>query len=111
MTATLAETVAQTLEFVERAIARIEGGESQEVEAHNIRAYLLNTLELVDRDPGIEAAADDLYAVAAAFGAAHQPGHGPERRDRRVLREALLRLEAKLTAARPSEKARSMGLQ
>ena len=70
MTATLAQTLAETLEFVEGAITRIEGGESREVEAHNIRAYLVNTLELVDRDPGIEAAADDLYAVAAAFVAA-----------------------------------------
>jgi hypothetical protein len=33
------------------------------VELHNVRASLLNILELVERDPGIEAASDDLYAV------------------------------------------------
>ena len=67
MPATLAETLSETLSFIERALMRIENGESAEAEAHNIRAYLVNTLELVERDRGIEAAADDLYAVAAAF--------------------------------------------
>ena len=112
MPATLAETLSETLSFIERALMRIENGESAEAEAHNIRAYLVNTLELVERDPGIEAAADDLYAVAAAFLEGHQRAeHGPERRGRRVLREAFLRLEAKLGAGRPSDKATAMGLE
>ena len=112
MTATLAETIAETLSFIERALARVENGEGAEAEAHNIRAYLVNTLELVERDPGIEAAAEDLYGVVAAFVTGHQEAeHGPERRDRRVVCEAFLRLEAKLAAGRPSDKARGMGLE
>jgi hypothetical protein len=112
MPATHAETIAEALSFIDRALTRIEKGESAEAEAHNIRAYLVNTLELVERDSGIEAAADDLYAVVAAFVTGHQQAeHGPERRDRRVLREAFLRLQAKLAASQPSDKAKAMGLE
>ena len=108
MPATLAETIAETLSFIERALVRVEKGESAEAEADNIRAYLVNTLELIERDPGIEAAADDLYAVVVAFVMGHQQAeHGP---DRRVLREAFLRLQDKLAASRPSDKATAMGL-
>lgn len=111
MTQSFAAAIGESLEYVERALARIDGGEGAETEAHNIRAYLVNTLELTDRDSGIEAAADDLYATARAFAVGHaQADHGPERRDRRVLREAFLRLQEKLSEARLSEKARGMGL-
>jgi hypothetical protein len=110
MPATLAETIAETLSFIDRALTRIENGESAEAEAHDIRAYLVMTLELLDRDPGIEAAADDLHAVVAAFVTGHQRAeHGPERRDRRVLREAFLRLQAKLATGQPSDNARTRG--
>jgi hypothetical protein len=112
VTQSFAATMQDTLEYVERALARIEKGDGAETEVHNIRAYLVNTLELTERDPGVEAAADDLYATAAAFAAGHgQPDHSPERRDRRLLREAFLRLRDKLADAGPSEKARSMGLE
>lgn len=111
MTQALSGVLEETVAYVERALARIEKGEGAETEAHNIRAYLINTLELVDRDPGIDAAADDLYAVAAAFATGSpQPEHGPDRREERVLREAFLRLRDKLAGARPSEKARAMGI-
>jgi len=65
----------------------------------------------LERDPGIEAAADDLYATVMAFVTTHKDAeHGSERRDRRVVREAFLRLEAKLAAGRPSDNARALGL-
>jgi hypothetical protein len=112
MPTTLAETIAETRSFIDRGLTRIESRDNAEAEAHNIRAYLLNTLELTDRDPGIEAAADDLYATIMAFVAGQaQPEHGPERRDQRVLREAFLRLCGKLSAAKPSDKAQAMGLE
>jgi hypothetical protein len=112
MAATLPETLAETLSYIERSLTRIENGDGAEAEAHNVRAYLVNTLELVERDPGIEAAADDLYGVVAAFVTGHQNAeHGSERRDRRVVREAFLRFQAKLAASRPSEKATAMGLE
>ena len=64
MTRPLHDALEETLGFIQRALDRIQAGEAGEAELHNVRAYLLNILELVDRDPGMEAASDDLYAVA-----------------------------------------------
>ena len=105
MTQSFAEMLAETLEYVERALGRAEKGDGAETEAHNIRAYLVNTLELIDSDPDIDAAADELYATVATYVTA-----GCEPEDRGALHEALLRLEMAFTNARPSEKARHMGL-
>ena len=60
----LHDALEETLGFIQRALDRIVAGEGVEAELHNVRAYLVNILELVERDPGIEAASDDLYAVA-----------------------------------------------
>jgi hypothetical protein len=94
------------LGFIQRALDRIRAGEDAEVELHNVRAYLLNILELVERDPGIEAASDDLYAVAKEL--ASGPDRGP--RMSRLLHEAFLRLGDRVASARPSEQARKLGL-
>src|SRR5215207_2644681 len=67
VTRSLHDALEETLGFMQRALDRIQAGEAIEAELHNVRAYLLNILELVDRDPGIEAASDDLYAVAKEF--------------------------------------------
>src|SRR5688572_29855563 len=77
MTQSFAEMLAETLEYVERALGRVEKGDDAETEAHNIRAYLVNTLELIDSDPDIDAAADELYATVATYVTA-----GCEREDR-----------------------------
>ena len=105
MTRALYDTLEETLGFVQRALDRIETGDSAEAELHNLRAYLINILELIERDPGIEAASDDLYSVAKEL--VVEPGRGP-RISR--LREALLRLGDRLASARPSEQARHLGL-
>src|SRR6188472_3257368 len=111
VTQSFAIGIKETLEYA-RALARLQEGDGAETEAHNICAYLVNTLELTDRDAGIEAAADDLYATATAFVAGQaRPEDGSQRRDARVLREAFLRLRDKLASARPSDKARGMGLE
>ena len=87
MTQTFAAAIQETLEYVERALARLEQGDGAAAEVHNIRAYLVNTLELTKRDPGIEAAADDLYATATAFVAGQGiQSNVPSARERRVLR-------------------------
>jgi len=62
------------------------------------------------RDPGTEADALHATATAFAFGQG-RPKNGLERRDRRVLRKAFLRLHEKVASARPSDNARGMGLQ
>jgi len=57
-------------------------------------------------DPGIEAASDDLYAVAKEFSG--RPDRGT--RMARLQQDAFLRFGARLRPARPSELARAMGL-
>jgi|SRR3954447_17888921 hypothetical protein len=106
MTRALHDALEETLGFIQRALDRIQAGDAVEAELHNVRAYLLNILELVDRDPGIEAASDDLYAVAKEFSG------GPDRRTRMspLLHEAFLRFGDRLRSARPSEHARAIGL-
>jgi hypothetical protein len=64
MARSLHHALEETLGFIERALDRIRAGEAAAAELHNVRAYLVNILELVERDPGIEAASDDLYSVA-----------------------------------------------
>jgi hypothetical protein len=106
MTRSLQDALGETLGFIQRALDRIRGGESAEAELHNVRAYLANVLELVERDPGIEAASDDLYAVTKVL------AEGTDRGTRmsRLLDEAMMRFRVRLTLARPSEQARHMGL-
>jgi hypothetical protein len=43
---------------------------------HNLQAHLLNLLELIERDAGITAAADDLLSTATAFIEGDHPARG-----------------------------------
>src|SRR5829696_8421865 len=70
------------------------------------RAYLLEILELVERDPGIEAASDDLCAVAKELAGGADRGT----RMSRLLQEAFLRFGDRLATARPSEQARKSSI-
>jgi hypothetical protein len=106
MTRSLHDALDETIAFIERALGRIRADEGAEAELHNLRAYLVNVLDLVERDPGIEAASDDLYAVARRL--AEGSDKGP--RMRRLLVEAFQRFHDRLSLARPSERALQMGL-
>ena len=86
---------------VERAAANIEQGE-RENDLHDLRLALIDILGLIERDPGIEAATDDLYEAAAAFLAEVTAGT-PLARPLRLLREARLRYRERLSVARPGE--------
>jgi hypothetical protein len=105
MTRPLQDALEETLGFIERALDRIRAGDGAEAELHNVRAYLLNILELVERDPGIEAASDDLYAVAKELAAGAARGTRAS-----LVQEAFMRFGDRLTSARPSEQARKTGL-
>jgi hypothetical protein len=61
-----AETVDVTLELIEHALSGIEegGGDS---DLRDLRLLLVELMALLDRDPGIAKAAEDLYAVAVAI--------------------------------------------
>lgn len=111
MAQTHAEAVDEILGAIDEAVARLRGGAVAESEAHRIGAHLLSLLEIVAHNPGIDAAADDLYAAARAFVAARQrQDDGPLKREARVLADALTRLRDRAATAGPSERARDLGL-
>jgi hypothetical protein len=56
--------VEDLLASLEGAIEQVGAREGSEPALHTLRIYLLDLLELIGRDPGIEAASDDLYSVA-----------------------------------------------
>ena len=101
----------ELLDTVAEAIARIERGDGAEKALRELWAALLELKAMVARDPGIRMAADDLYAAAAALVGGERAGSemGTVRRWR-LLREADARLRARLSSARPSNKARPSGL-
>ena len=74
MTRSLHDAVEETLGFIQRALDRIRAGDNADAELHNVRAYLVNVLELVERDPGIEAASDDLYQVVTVLASGSDKG-------------------------------------
>ncbi len=106
---TLSQALEETTSFIERAIDRIGRDDEAEVELHNLRAYVLNILELVERDPGIEAAASDLHEAARLFVSSLRDERNTPRRGR-LMREAYLRFHDRLTSARPNEHAQRLGL-
>ena len=108
---TFAEAVQEVSDFVARALTRIEDNHGEEAELHNVRAYIINLLELVERDAGLEMACNDLYDAALALVTATS-ADGPEviTRRRRLLREAYLRFQTRLVSLRPGHKAKHMGL-
>ena len=92
------DPIAQTAGSIERAIPRIEQRDSAETELLNLRAYLLELLQLIERSPGISAAVDDLYGSACAYVAScHEDG--ADRGRQRMLREAHLRFRDRLATA------------
>jgi hypothetical protein len=101
----LHDALDETLGFIGRALDRIRAGDGAESELHNVRVYLVNILELIERDPGIEAASDDLYQVAAVLAGGTDQGT----RMARLLNEAF-GFRDRLGLAQPSERAKQMGL-
>jgi hypothetical protein len=102
----LQHALEETLGSIERAVERIRTGDGGETELRDIRAYLLSMLDLVERDPGIDAASDDVFASAKALADGADKGT----RMSRLTSEALLRFRDRLALARPSKQARNMGL-
>ena len=101
----------ELLGLVGQAVNRIRCGDGAEAALRELWAALLEVKAKVARDPGIRMAADDLYAAAAALVVATSAGSvGVGVKHERLLKEADLRLRERLTSARPSEKARLLGL-
>lgn len=101
----LAEMLEERVTAIEEALTHLEQQAHAETGLHDLHAHLPSLLELVERDAGVNAAADDLLSAASAF---VQGGH-PARA--RLLREAFERLQARLKSARLNERGRMRGLE
>lgn len=98
------------LGFVQGAIAQIARGEGAQAALREMSAFLLDLLTLVERDPGLELAADDLYEAAAMLAADRRPGPTAlDPRRWRLLKDAARRFRARLDSACPSGAAQLSG--
>jgi hypothetical protein len=96
----------EMLEVIERALSAIEqgGGEPELCSLQKlVEELLVNCMRLIERNPGIEAAAADLYAAASVLVADYTVSAQPLVRKLRLFREARLRFRQRLTMAHPSE--------
>jgi hypothetical protein len=92
--------VRDRLILVERAAHAVEQG-GGDPNVRDLRLQLVGLLGLIDRNPGIEAASQDLYEAAAAY-ARGGSAITSAVRQLRLLTEARLRLRARLSEARAS---------
>jgi hypothetical protein len=94
----LARTIDERLAFIDPIVDALEqgGGES---DLRDLRLLLIDTIGLLKRDPGIEAAAEDLYAAAAALVSDSAASSQPIARKLRLLRSAHARLRERLAGA------------
>jgi len=101
---TFAEIFEDRLKHVESAVAVIEQGEGHRPELDSLRVHLIDILDVIERNPGIEAAADDLYEIAARAVTGSARERSSVSRERRIVREAALRLTDRLTSALPLQR-------
>jgi len=95
---TIAQTINERTEAVKKVINLIaQSGRGDDL--HDLRVLLINTTSLLKRDPGIEAAVDDLYAAAAALVRDASTGTPPSARSLRLLLSASDRFCSRLGAA------------
>ncbi|MFC4172896.1 hypothetical protein ACFOYU_12595 [Microvirga sp. GCM10011540] len=100
-----AELVGDKLALISYVLTRVEqGGGSADL--HDLEQHLVDTVSLFQRNPGIEAAANDLYAAAAIHVADYAARSQPVARKLRLLREAHLRFSDRLTASAGASVAR-----
>ena len=95
---TLAETVSEKLRATDQVLSGLQTG-GGEAHLQDLGLLLIGAMGLFDRNPGLEAAADDLYAAAVALVRDSHVGAQPIVRKQRLLREARLRLGTRITSA------------
>ncbi len=95
---TLTDAVDEKLASIARVLAPMEQGGGS-VDLRELTRHLMDAMGLFQRNPGIEAAADDLYAATAALVADDAPRLQPMARKLRLLKEAHRRFAGRLTAA------------
>ena len=84
---------------IDKALFQISQSRNAQDAAVTIRAHLIELLSLLDRNTGLDAAADDLYKSVMAFVAAGAYGSSAEDRQERLLAEAYARYRDRLEAA------------
>ncbi|MDR7038442.1 hypothetical protein J2X36_003206 [Methylobacterium sp. BE186] len=94
-----AEMLKERMEGIEQSVSRISEGSDPAVEAEHVRANLIDVLGLLGRNPGLDAAADDLHGSVRALITADANEAGMATRRVRLLQEAHLRFRARLEAA------------
>lgn len=95
---TFTEKIDKRLAAIEQVVESLaENGTNSQV--RDLRILLVDVIGLLKRDPGLEAAADDLYAAAAALAKDIPVGSQPLARKLRLLREAKQRFHDRLLAA------------
>jgi hypothetical protein len=94
----LTDAVDENLAVIAPVLGRIEQ-DGQTGDLRDLAGHLVRALRLFDRNPGIEAAADDLYAAAAALVGENTRFAQPSARGRRLLKDAHMRFRGRLEAA------------
>jgi hypothetical protein len=110
----LAQTITQRIEAVKKVVNLLaQAGRGDDL--HDLRVLLINTMSLLKRDPGTEAAVDDLYAAAAVLVTDASSGIPPSARSLRILLSASDRFCSRLAAAleriEPEPELRFKGLE
>ena len=95
----LNELLSKRVLGIDKALIQISQSRDAKEAAATIRAHLIDLLSLLDRNPGLDAAADDLYKSVAASVEAGSYGRSAEDRQERLLAEAYARYRDRLTAA------------
>ncbi|WP_133239342.1 hypothetical protein [Microvirga sp. KLBC 81] len=83
------------LSTIERVLSGIERGGGA-IHLRDLTALLVETISMLERDPGLEVAADDLYAAAERFVRDSHVGSQPPARKQRLLTEAHMRFHRRL---------------
>ena len=94
----LTEAVDEKLALIAPVLKKIEQG-GRGTDLRDLSSHLVRALRLFERNPGIEAAADDLYAAAVALVGENVRFSQSSVRARRLLRDAHLRFCSRLEAA------------
>jgi hypothetical protein len=94
----LTDAVDEKLALIAPVLRRIEQ-DGQSADLRDLGSHLIRALRLFERNPGIEAAADDLYAAAAALVGENMKLPQSSAKGRRLLNDAQLRFCSRLEAA------------
>ncbi len=109
-----AETIRERIAAIE-LVAEAIAEQGKESDLRDLRVLLINTMSLLIRDPGVEAAVDDLYAAAREIVKDAAAGVHPVTRNVRCLRSALVRFSERVPVvaglSEPEEPMRFRGLE